>query len=89
MLLQISKLFHKILAKCLEAYLLSNSIINPILQNRFPTGINSTEEDILTSTAIIYNAIWHGIPLAVSFFALQNAFGSVAHVSITDALTNT
>ena len=84
----IPKLFHKILAKCLEVFLLSNGILNPNLQKGFLTGINGTTEHIFTTTAIIDNTIQHGTPLAITFLDLQNAFSSVAHTLITDMLTH-
>ena len=82
----IPKLFHKILAKRLETFLLSNGILNPSLQKGFLTGINGTTEHIFTTTAIIDNAIQHGSPLAVTLLDLKNAFGSVAHALIADIL---
>ena len=84
----IPKLFHKIVAKQLESYLLKNGIINPSIQKGFLSGVNGTAEHIFTTTAIIDNAIQHGSPLVVAFLDLQNAFGSVAHVLITDILTH-
>jgi len=83
MSLVIPKLFHKILAKRLETFLLSNGIINFSLQKGFLTGITGTAEPIFTTTATIQ----HGIPLAVTFLD-QNAFGSVAHALITDILVH-
>ena len=80
----IPKLYHKILAKRLETYLLKNYIIDPSIQKGFLTGINGTTEHTLTTTAIIDNAIQHGNALAVTFLDLQNAFGSVAHTLIKD-----
>ena len=84
----IPKLFHKILAKRLESYLLQNGIVNPSIQKGFLTGINGTAEHSFTTTAIINNAIQHGCPLTITFLDLQNAFGSVAHPLITDILTH-
>ena len=80
----IPKLYHKILTKRLETYLLKNDIIDPSIQKGFLTGINGTIEHTFTTTAIIDNAIQHGNPLAVTFLDLQNAFGSVAHTLIKD-----
>ena len=84
----IPKLFHKILAKRLESYLLKNGIINPSIQKGLLSGVNGTAEHIFTTTAIIDDAIQHDSPLAVTFLDLQNAFGSVAHGLITDILTH-
>ena len=43
----IPKLYHKILAKRLETYLLENDIIEPSIQKGFLTGINGTIEHTL------------------------------------------
>ena len=82
----IPKLFHKILVKRLESYLLQNGIVNPSIQKEFLMGINGTAEHIFTATAFIENVIQHSSPLTVTFLDLQNAFGSVAHTLITDIL---
>ena len=84
----IPKLFHKILAKRLESYLLQNGIVNPSIQKGFLSGINGTAEHIFTTTAILDNAVQHGSPLIVTFLDLQNTFGSVAHELTTDILTH-
>ena len=82
----VSKLFHKILAKRLEKFLLQNNIINPSLQKGFLSGINGTVEHIFAICSILDNAIQHGLPLAMSFLDLSNAFGSVSHLLIRDIL---
>ena len=45
----ISKLFHKILAKKLEHFILDNNIINPSIQKGFLSGINGCVEHIFLS----------------------------------------
>ena len=82
----ISKLFHKLLAKQLEHFLLDNNIINPSIQNGFLSGINRCVEHILSICSILDNAIQHGLPLAMSFLDLKNAFGSISHSLIHDIL---
>ena len=80
----VSKLFHKILAKRLQQFLLNNNIINPTLQKGFLSGMNGTVEHIFSICSILDNAIQHGLPLAMSFLDLRNAFGSVSHLLIRD-----
>ena len=43
-------------------------------------------EYIFTVTAIVQNAIQHGLPLAITFFDLENAFGLVLHKLIVDMM---
>ncbi len=52
----IPKLFHKILAKRLESYLLDNDIINPSVQKGFLTGINGVAEHIFRTFLDLQNA---------------------------------
>ena len=80
------KLFHKILAKRLERFLLDNDIVDPSLQEGFLSGINGTVEHIFSICSILDNAIQHGLPLAISFLDLRNTFGSIAHNLIKDIL---
>ena len=84
----IGKLFHKIIALRLEQYVRNNNIIDASLQKGFLTGINGTMEHIFSVSAIIQNAIEHGLPLAMTFLDLENAFGSVSHELILDMLVH-
>ena len=43
-------------------------------------------EHIFSICSILDNAIQHGLPLAMSFLDLRNAFGSVSHLLIRDIL---
>ena len=72
----IGKVFHKILANCLQKYLLSNKVIDTSLQKGFLSGVY---EHIFTLIAIIDNAKEHYLPLS-------NAFGSVSHQLIIGML---
>ena len=75
----VPKTFHKILAKRLEHYVLRNNTINPSIQKGFLLGINGTVEHAFAITSILDYAIQRGLPLALTFFDLKNAFGSIAH----------
>ena len=80
----IPKIFHKIIAKRLEHYLLSNNIFDPSLQKGFLSGVNGTVEHVFAISCILDNAINQGLPLAITFLDLKNAFGSIAHSLIRD-----
>ena len=84
----IPKIFHKILAKQLERYILGNNIVDPSLQKGFLSGINGTVERVFAITSILDNGIQHGLPLALTFLDLKNAFGSIAHPLIKDMLNH-
>ena len=45
-------------------------------------------EHIFAVSAIIQNAIQHGLPLSLTFLDLENAFGSVSHDLINDILAH-
>ena len=67
---------------------MENNIIGTSLQKGFLTGINGTMERIFTVSAIVQNALQHGLPLAMTFLDLENAFGSVSHELILDVLSH-
>ena len=83
----IGKLFHKIIASRLESYCLSNIIINTSIQKGFLHGINGVMEHIFCVNSIISHAKENGLPLAMTFIDLKNAFGSVPHDLIRDVLS--
>ena len=70
----------------MEHFLLDNNIINPSIQKGFLSGINGCVEHILSICSILDNTIQHGLPLAMSFLDLKNAFGSISHSLIHDIL---
>ena len=76
----------KIIANRLERYLLENNVINSSLQKGFLSGVNGTVEHTFAITSILDNAIQHGLPLALTFLDLKNAFGSIANPLIRDML---
>ena len=73
-------------AKRLKRFLLQNNIITPTLLKGFLSGINGTVEHIFSICSILDKAIQHGLPLAMSFLNLRNAFGSESHLLIRDIL---
>ena len=82
----IPKTFHKILANRLEHYLLRNNIVDSNLQKGFLSGVNGTVEHVFAIASILDNAIQQGLPLALTFLDLKNAFCSIAHPLIRDML---
>ena len=54
----------------------------------FLSHINGTMEHIFAVSAIVQNAIQHGLPLSLTFLDLKNAFGSVSHNLIYDMLSH-
>ena len=84
----IGKIFHKILASRLEAFLRKNSIIDTTAQKGFLTSMNGVMEHIAATTAIIENARSTQHPLYITFLDLANAFGSVSHQFIHDMLVH-
>ena len=82
----IGKLFNKILANCLENYLLAYHFMSTTTQKGFLTGISGTMEHILATIAILENAKSLGLPLNITFLDLSNAFGSISHQLINDML---
>ena len=85
----IGKLFHRILAKRLERYLIDNCFLDPCLQKGFLKGINGVMEHILSLNSILDNAKANNLPLFLTFIDLRNAFGSIHHALILDMLSLT
>ena len=82
----VGKLFHKIIARRMEYYLIQNGIIDTATQKGFLSGVNGMFEHIYTINAILDNAKTYNLPLAMTFIDLKNAFGSVSHKLIQDLL---
>jgi hypothetical protein len=75
----IGKLFHRIIARRLESFLLENEVIDPSVQKGFLSGMSGVYEHIFTVSTIIENAKKHGLPVCITFLDLRNAFGSISH----------
>ena len=67
---------------------MKNNFVDPSLQKGFLSGINGTVEHVFAITSILDNAIQQGLPLALTFLDLKNAFGSIAHPLIRDMLNH-
>ena len=44
-------------------------------------------EHVFSASAIIQNTLQHGLPFAMTFLNLENAFGSISHELILDVQT--
>lgn len=79
-------LFHKIIAKRLEAYLVANEIIDTSTQKGFISGINGAMEHNFAVNSLLENARANGLLIFITFLDLRNAFGSIPHKLILDML---
>ena len=61
----IGKLFHRIIARLLEKFLLENHIIDSSIQKGFISGINGVIENILSLNSIIRNSTSNNLPLLI------------------------
>ena len=82
----LGKIFHKILASRLEQFAIDNEVIDPSTQKGFLKGINGVNEHTFSMSAILEHARSNGLPVAITFVDLRNAFGSIAHGLIHDTL---
>ncbi len=67
----IGKLFHKIIARRLESFLISNNVIDTSLQKGFLSGIIGAMEHILSVNVLLENARSNNSPLASTFIDLK------------------
>ena len=75
----IGKTYHLILAERLTTFLTSNKFIDPTLQKAFLPGINGCIEHNLVMEEIIKDAKYNKKTCHITFFDLEDAFGSVPH----------
>lgn len=82
----IGKTFHLLLNKRLTSFLLQNNFIDPTMQKAFLPGINGCIEHNLAMEELIKDARKLKRTLHVTFFDLEDAFGSVPHDLINFSL---
>ena len=82
----IGKVYHLLLAERLTTYLTGNKLIDPTLQKAFLPGINGCIEHNLVMEEIIKNAKLMKKTAHITFFDLEDAFGSVPHTLIQHTL---
>ena len=75
----IGKTYHLILAERLTTFLTTNKFIDPTLQKAFLPGINGCIEHNLVMEEIIKDAKYNKKTCHITFFVLEDAFGSVPH----------
>jgi len=80
------KLFHQILAQRTTEYMLKNHYIDSKTQKAFISKINGTIEHNQLLQQVISHAKVHKKTLHVTFFDLEDAFGSVSHELISHSL---
>ena len=82
----IGKTYHLLLAERLTTFLTVNKLIDPTLQKAFLPGINGCIEHNLVMEEIIKDAKHNKKTLHITFFDLEDAFGSVPHSLIDKTL---
>ena len=82
----IGKTFHLLLNDRLTAYLLQNNLIDPKMQKAFLPGINGCIEHNMAMEEIIKDARARKRTVHITFFDLEDAFGSVPHSLIDHSL---
>ena len=80
------KIFHKILSRRLERFLLVNGIVDPTIQKGFLHRVSGAIEHTSVLGAIIDQARELKLPMCLTFLDLKNAYGSVSHDLIVDML---
>ena len=83
----LGEIFHKILTYRLEQYAIDNGVIDSSTQKKgFLKGINGVIEHTFSMSGNLEHARSNGLPVAITFVDLRNAFGSIAHGPIHDTL---
>ncbi len=82
----IGKTFHLLLNQRLTAYLIQNNLVDPSMQKAFLPGINGCIEHNIAMEEVIKNARKAKRTAHITFFDLEDAFGSVPHSLIQETL---
>ena len=82
----IGKTFNLLLNKRLTSYLISNNLVDPTMQKAFLPGINGCIEHNAAMDEVMKNARKHKKTAHITFFDLEDAFGSVSHSLIQETL---
>ena len=82
----IGKCFHLILANRFTAFLTENKFIDETVQKAFLPGINGCVEHNVVMDEIIKDAKTKHRTVHITFFDLEDAFGSVPHQLIQHSL---
>ena len=82
----IGKTFHLLLNKRLTSFVLENKLMDPTMQKAFLPGINGCIEHNLIMEELIKDATKQKRTAHITFFDLEDAFGSVPHNLIQETL---
>jgi hypothetical protein len=82
----IGKLFHLLINQRLTSYLIQNKLMDPAMQKAFLPGINGCIEHNLAMEEVIKSARKSKRTAHITFFDLEDAFGSVPHSLISHTL---
>ena len=82
----IGKTFHLLINQRLTNFLVKNKLVDPAMQKAFLPGKNGCIEHNLAMEEVIKNARKNRKTAHISFFDLEDAFGSVPHTLIDETL---
>ena len=82
----IGKLHHQILAERIEEFAIQNGLINPEMQKAFLKGISGCIENNQVLHELVRDAKGRSKTIHITFFDLQDAFGSIEHELIHHVL---
>ena len=82
----IGNTFHLLINQRLTNFLVKNKLVDPAMQKAFLPGINGCIEHNLAMEEVIKNARKNRKTAHISFFDLEDAFGSVPHTLIDETL---
>ena len=80
--LNIGKLFHSLEAQQTISFMVSNKYLDPISQKAYIEGINGCIEHVTVIQEIIDDAKHNNKTVHITWFDLEDAFGSVSHMLI-------
>ena len=82
----IGKAFHLLLNQRFTSFLVKNNLVDPAMQKAFLPGINGCIEHNIAMEEVIKNARKSKKTAHITFFDLEDAFGSVPHNLIMETL---
>ena len=82
----IGKTFHLLLADRLTSYLTSNHLVDPTMKKALLPGINGCIEHKATMEEIIMDDKLRKLTCHMTFFDLEDAFGSIPHSLVHETL---
>lgn len=80
--LNIRKLYHTLEAQRTMDFMVANKYLDPAAQKAFMDGVNGCVEHVTVIQEIIQNATHNHKTVHITWFDLEDAFGSVSHMLI-------